>query len=243
MPIAIVIPALNEAESIGFVVREMPWPLLAECIVADNGSTDATASIARAAGARIVTTPRGYGAACMDASNAADPNSDIIVFMDGDGSDVIAHLPELIGPIQRGEKDFVMGSRLSSIQRDPNSMLASQVFAGWLVSTLLRLRFPGKFRYTDMGPFRAIRRASLQQLRMQERTYGWSLEMQIKALQHNLRIAEVPVHYRARHGGVSKVAGDLRASFKAAWRILEVLFRVSAQQRAKSLPDPPPHQN
>ena len=221
--VSIIIPALNEAESIGQVVAEMPWALIAECIVVDNGSTDETAAIATAAGARVVESPRGYGAACLAGSNAALDTSEILVYMDGDGSDIIADLPRLIGPIQRGEADFVIGSRLRG-KREAGSMLASQVFAGRLVGLLLRVS--QGVRYTDMGPFRAIRRSSLNQLHMSELTYGWNLEMQIKAAQHKLRIVEIPVDYRKRIGGESKVSGDLKASMKAAMRILEVLVRV-----------------
>lgn len=231
MPVSIIIPALNEAESIGFVVGEMPWGSIAECIVVDNGSTDATAAIAAAGGARVVPAARGYGSACMAGVAAASAHSDILVFMDGDGSDIVSALPLLVGPIARGEQDFVMGTRLGAIRREPGSMLASQVFAGGMVGAVIRLVHG--FRYTDMGPFRAIHRSSLAALDMRERTYGWSLEMQIKAVQHGLRILEVPVGYRARHGGVSKVSGDLRASAKAATRILEVLFRVTAQGRRR----------
>jgi len=227
-PISIIIPALNEAESIGHVVREMPWPSIAECIVVDNGSTDATASIATQAGARVITSPRGYGAACLAGSNAALPSSTILVYMDGDGSDVIADLPRLVTPIQNDEADFVIGSRNRGT-REPGSMLGSQIFAGRLVGILLRLL--GKGRYTDMGPFRAIRRTSLEQLQMSELTYGWNLEMQIKAAQHRLRILEIPVDYRKRIGGTSKVSGDLKASIKAGFRILEVLFRVGFSRR------------
>ncbi len=229
MPVSVIIPALNEAESIGFVVSGMPWQHIAECIVVDNGSTDETAAIAVAGGARVVRADRGYGSACMAGVAAALPTSDILVFMDGDGSDISSNLSLLIAPIQRNEQDFVMGSRLSSTRRDAGSMLASQVFAGRMVGAVVRAVHG--FRYTDMGPFRAIRRSSLDALGMQERTYGWSLEMQIKAIQHGLRILEVPVGYRARHGGVSKVAGDFRASLKAGTRILEVLARVSLQGR------------
>jgi len=228
MPISIIIPALNEAESIGRVVREMPWHLIAECIVVDNGSTDATAAVAREAGARVVQSPRGYGAACLAGSSAALPSSDILVYMDGDGSDIIANLPLLTGPIAAGEADFVLGSRIRG-NREPGSMLPSQVFAAHLVSTLLRI-FQG-VRYTDMGPFRAIRRSSLEALRMSELTYGWNLEMQIKAAQNHLRIREVTVDYRRRIGGTSKVSGDFRASLKAAVRILEVLFRVGVRKK------------
>jgi glycosyltransferase involved in cell wall biosynthesis len=229
MPISIIIPALNEAESIGHVVREMPWQQIAECIVCDNGSTDGTGDVAREAGARVVESPRGYGAACLAGSKAAMPESDILVYMDGDGSDIIANLALLVGPIAAGEADFVLGSRIKG-NREPGSMLPSQVFAAHLVSTLLRI-FQG-VRYTDMGPFRAIRRSSLEALQMSEMTYGWNLEMQIKAAQHRLRIREVTVDYRRRIGGTSKVSGDFRASLKAAVRILEVLFRVGLKSKA-----------
>ena len=218
-----IIPALNEHESIGHVVASMPWALIAECIVVDNGSTDGTGAIAAAQGARVITSPRGYGAACKAGSDAALPTSGILVYMDGDGSDIIADLSRLVTPIESGEADFVLGSRIKG-KREPGSMLGSQVFAGHFVGLLLRI-FQG-VRYTDMGPFRAIRRTSLERLQMSEMTYGWNLEMQIKAAQHKLRIREIVVDYRRRIGGTSKVSGDLAASMKAAVRILEVLFRT-----------------
>jgi glycosyltransferase involved in cell wall biosynthesis len=227
-PISIIIPALNEAESIGPVVRSMPWHLIAECIVVDNGSTDSTASIAEEAGARVITSPRGYGAACKAGSGAALSSSTILVYMDGDGSDIIDDLPKLIAPIENDEADFVIASRIRG-HREPGSMLRSQVFAGHLVGTLLRIS--QGVRYTDMGPFRAIRRSSLDQLQMSELTYGWNLEMQIKAAQHKLRILEIPVDYRCRIAGVSKVSGNLTASFKAATRILGVVFRIGLSRR------------
>jgi glycosyltransferase involved in cell wall biosynthesis len=221
--VSIIIPALNEAESIGHVVGEMPWALIAECIVVDNGSTDQTAAIAEAAGARVVHSPRGYGAACLAGSQAALPASEILVYMDGDGADDIAGLPRLLAPIQRGEADFVIGSRIRG-KREAGSMLPSQIFAAHSVGFLLRL-FQG-VKYSDMCAFRAIRRSSLEQLQMSELTYGWNLEMQIKAAQHKLRIVEIPVDYRNRFGGESKVSGNFRASLKAATRILQVLLRV-----------------
>jgi glycosyltransferase involved in cell wall biosynthesis len=222
LPISVIIPALNEAESIGFVVSEMPWHLIAECIVVDNGSSDGTGAVAEAAGARVIRSVRGYGAACKAGSEAALPTSAILVYMDGDGSDVIVDLPRLVAPIEAGAADFVIGSRIRG-NRETGSMLGSQVFAAYFVGALLRL-FQG-VHYTDMGPFRAIRRTSLESLHMSELTYGWNLEMQIRAAQKKLRIQEIPVDYRKRVAGISKVSGNVMGSVKAAARILEVLFR------------------
>jgi glycosyltransferase involved in cell wall biosynthesis len=230
--ISIIIPALNESESIGRVLAEMPWGRIAECIVVDNGSTDATAGIAAAAGARVIESPMGYGAACKAGSDAALASSDILVYMDGDGSDIIADLDRLVSPIERDQADFVIGSRTRGT-REPGSMLPSQVFAGWMVGKLLWLT--QRVRYTDMGPFRAIRRTSLEKLQMSEMTYGWNLEMQLKACHHRLRIQEVPVDYRRRFGGTSKVSGDFKASLRAAVRIIEVLFRRGMSRRPSSL--------
>ena len=227
--ISVIIPALNEAESIGRVVAQMPWGRIAECIVVDNGSTDGTGQVAEAEGARVIGSPRGYGAACKAGAEAALAWSDILVFMDGDGSDVIAGLDGLVGPIERNEADFVIGSRMRGT-REAGSMLPSQVFAGWAVGKLLWMTQGA--RYTDMGPFRAIRRTCLEQLQMSEMTYGWNLEMQVKACQHGLRIEEVPVDYRRRIGGTSKVSGNFTASVRVGLRILEVLRRTGFSRRA-----------
>jgi len=224
--ISVIIPALNETESIGRVVEEMPWALIAECIVVDNGSTDGTGDVARAAGAQVVTAARGYGSACMAGSRAAV--GDVLVYMDGDGADVVAHMGEMVAPILNDDADFVIGSRLRG-KREAGSMLPSQVFAGRLVGMLLRVLQGVK--YTDMCAFRAIRRTSLERLGMSEMTYGWNLEMQIKGAQCGLRIREIPVDYRCRIGGVSKVSGDWKASLKAGVRILEVLFRVGLRRK------------
>ena len=228
--ISIIIPALNEAGSIGRVVAEMPWERIAECIVVDNGSTDGTGAIAAAAGARVVESARGYGAACKAGADAAVAGSDILVFMDGDGADVVAELDRVVGPIERDEADFVVGSRIRGM-REPGSLLASQVFAGWMVGRLLWMT--QRVRYTDMGSFRAIRRTSLERLQMSEMTYGWNLEMQVKACQYGLRIEEIPVSYRRRFAGTSKVSGNLAASVRAAVRILDVLLRTGLSRRPK----------
>jgi glycosyltransferase involved in cell wall biosynthesis len=222
--VSVVIPALNEAENIAAVVRELPWDLIHECIVVDNGSTDATGAEAQAAGARVVViSQRGYGRAC--AAGVAAANGDILVFMDGDGSDVSTEMNQLLQPILIGGCDFVIGSRMRGA-REPGSLLVSQIFAGWLAGILMRLLY--RVRYTDMGPFRAITREALQSLHMSEQTYGWNLEMQMRAAQRGLRIREIPVTYRNRAGGQSKVAGSLSGSLRAAVRIVQTLLRVAS---------------
>jgi glycosyltransferase involved in cell wall biosynthesis len=222
--VSVVIPALNEAENIAAVVRELPWDMIGECIVVDNGSTDATAAEAQAAGAHVVViSQRGYGRAC--AAGAAAANGDILVFMDGDGSDVSPEMDQLLQPILAGDCDFVIGSRILGA-REPGSLLVSQIFAGWMAGLLLRLLY--RVQYTDMGPFRAITREALQSLHMSEQTYGWNLEMQMRAAQRGLRIREIPVSYRKRAGGQSKVAGSLSGSLRAAIRIVQTLLRVAS---------------
>jgi len=221
--VSVVIPALNEAESIGIVVRSLPWAEIAECIVVDNESTDATAEIARTAGARVVNSPRGYGAACAAGAKAAVVSSDVLVFLDGDGSDDVSAMNQLVEPIVRGEADFVIGSRMRG-QAETGSMNGVQVFAARFIGALVKIMYG--FRYTDMGPFRAIRRECLEAMQMREMTYGWNLEMQIKALKMRLRVVEIPVNYRCRIGGQSKVSGNAWTSVKAGFRILQVLARV-----------------
>jgi glycosyltransferase involved in cell wall biosynthesis len=221
----VVIPALNEVESIGTVVSDVLRASgeIAECIVVDNGSSDGTADAARAAGARVVTSPRGYGAACAAGAKAAITASDVLVFLDGDGSDDVFAMERVAGPILRDEADFVIGSRMRG-RAEPGSLLGSQVFAAKLIGALVKGMYG--FRYTDMGPFRAIRRDALDRMQMRETTYGWNLEMQIKAVKMKLRIREIPVDYRCRIGGQSKVSGNAWASVKAGVRILGVLMRV-----------------
>ena len=225
--VAVIIPALNEEAAIGALIAEMPHEFLHECIVVDNGSTDATDARARAAGATVVSElRRGYGRAC--AAGAAEARSPVLVFMDGDGSDVPAEIASIAMPVLEGRYDFVIGSRLRGY-REPGSLLASQVFAGRLAGLAMRLLYG--VHYTDMAPLRAISRSALAQLQMSEMTYGWNLEMQMKAARAGLRILELPTTCRRRRGGVSKVAGSLSGSLKAAYRITEVLLRLSLQGR------------
>jgi glycosyltransferase involved in cell wall biosynthesis len=226
--VSVIIPVLNEAGSIGDVVASMPWSDIAECIVVDNGSTDGSGEIAAAAGARVIQSPRGYGAAMHAGSEAALATSDILVYMDGDGQDAVEEMARVVGPIAKDEADFVITSRILG-KRESGSMQFSQVMAGFVVGWLTRVFY--KFHYTDMAAFRAIRRSSLEQMHMEEMTYGWNLEMQLKAIQLRLRILEVPAHYRRRAGGESKVSGNVRASWETVKRIFIVFRRVRRKFR------------
>jgi glycosyltransferase involved in cell wall biosynthesis len=227
--ISVIIPALNEEEPIASVVRDcLTTGLPGEVIVVDNGSTDRTSERAEAAGARVVLEPRpGYGRACAAGVRALSPDGDLVVFLDGDGSDCPEFMPELVEPIQRGEQDFVIGSRTRG-KREPGSMNFQQVFAGRIAGWLLRLLYG--VLYTDMCPFRAIRRDALEKLGMKELTYGWNLEMQMRVARARLRILEVPVNHRCRTGGESKVSGTLRGTFVAGARIIATLFRVAFER-------------
>jgi len=225
MNISVVVPALNEEEPIAAVVRELTATAIPrEVIVVDNESTDRTAEKARIAGARVVSAPRGYGRACAAGVAAVSKDCEVIVFLDGDGSDVPALMPALLDPIGNGTHDFVIGSRTRG-RREPGSMNFQQVFAGYLAGSLIRLLYG--VRYTDMCAFRAIRRDALGKLDMREKTYGWNLEMQMKAAQIGLRILEVPVDHRRRAGGASKVSGTLRGTFLAGCRIVATFLRIA----------------
>jgi glycosyltransferase involved in cell wall biosynthesis len=223
-PICVIIPALNEEETIADVVRAIPPQLAPEVIVVDNGSTDRTGERARQAGATVVVEPRrGYGRACRAGTQAA-PSSAIVVFLDADGSDCPELMNRLLEPILADTHDFVLGSRLRG-RREPGSMNAAQVFAGHIAGVLLRFLYG--VSYSDMCPFRAIRRETLQQLGMREQTYGWNLEMQMRAARARLRILEVPVDSRRRAGGRSKVSGSLAGTVRAVGRMVMTFFRVA----------------
>src|SRR5881398_3840485 len=192
--ISVVIPALNEEEPITGVVCEcFATGVPDEVIVVDNGSSDRTAERAREAGARVATAPRGYGRACLAGIRALAPESEIVVFLDGDGSDCPEFMKQLVDPIAHGTHDFVIGSRTRG-QRETGSMNFQQIVSGRIAGAILRFLYG--VRYTDMCPFRAIRREALARLAMREQTYGWNLEMQMRAARVGLRILEVPVDHR-----------------------------------------------
>ena len=227
--VSVVIPCLNEAEAIPGVIHDVLAQGADEVIVVDNGSTDATAARAREAGARVVSEPqRGYGCACAAGVAAVRSDADIVCFLDGDGSDVPSFFPAVVGPVARGEADFVMGSRVTG-KREPGSMTPQQLVAGYLAGILMRLVYGVHF--TDMSPFRAMRVAQLRGLGMSERTYGWNLEMQMRAAASGLRIREVPVDHRCRRGGVSKVSGNVAAGLSAAWKIAATFLRLALTLR------------
>lgn len=219
---AVVIPALDEEASISAVVRSIDRRLVAQVVVGDNGSRDRTAELARAAGAEVVVEPdRGYGAACAAALTRLHPATEIVVFMDADASDDPAEMERLVSPIASGDADLVIGSRaLGHVER--GAMTPPQRFGNWLATRLIFLVY--RHRYTDLGPYRAIRRSLLDAIAMRDRRFGWTVEMQVRALQLGGRVAEVPVSYRRRIGR-SKISGTLSGVAKAGFWILFTIFR------------------
>ncbi|GAA3927063.1 glycosyltransferase family 2 protein [Hymenobacter algoricola] len=225
--IDVIIPAYNEEQSIGRVLAEIPAGLVREVLVVDNNSRDQTGAVARAAGATVLREDRpGYGYACLAGmahcfARPAAEQPAIIVFLDGDYSDYPEEMPALLAPILRGEADLVIGSRALG-ERESGAMLPQQIFGNWLATSLMRLFYGARF--TDLGPFRAIRTEALQQIGMQDQTYGWTVEMQLKAAKLRLRSQEVPVRYRRRIG-VSKVSGTVKGTLGAGYKILWTIFK------------------
>jgi glycosyltransferase involved in cell wall biosynthesis len=226
--ISVIIAALNEEAAIAKVINSVPRNLADEIVVVDNGSKDRTTEIATAAGARVVKEPiPGYGRAFRAGLRSLSPKCEIVVFLDGDGSDCPEMMDRLVTPIMEGRCDFVIGSRTRG-NREPGSMNFHQVLAGYGIGFMLRILYG--VRSTDMGPFRAIRRDILDRLGLREETYGWPLEMQMRAARARVRTIEVPVDYRRRAGGHSKIAGTVRGSVLAATRILITLARLAIRR-------------
>jgi glycosyltransferase involved in cell wall biosynthesis len=226
--VSVIIAALNEEAAIAQVIHSVPQ-VADEIVLVDNGSKDRTAEVASTAGARVVKEPvPGYGRAFRAGLRSISPQCEIVVFLDGDGSDCPEMMDRLVSPIIEGTADFVIGSRTRGV-RERGSMNFHQVLAGYLVGFTLRILYG--VRSTDMGPFRAIRRDTLDRLGLREETYGWPLEMQMRAAQARVRTMEVPVDYRRRAGGQSKIAGTVGGSVLAATRILITLARTAIQRR------------
>ena len=221
----VIIPAFNEEKSIGKVIAEIPADIIREIVVVDNASTDQTAVAARSANATVLHEAiPGYGRACLLGiryCTSKNPAPEIIVFLDGDYSDYPEEIPLLIKPILENNADLVIGSRALG-EKEKGSMTPQQIFGNWLATALLKLFYNVKF--TDLGPFRAIRFSSLIALGMQDKTFGWTVEMQLKAAKQGLRCLEVPVRYRKRIG-ISKISGTLKGTVMAGYKILLTIFR------------------
>ncbi len=225
--VGVIIPCLNEEEAIGPCVAAVLANGVGEVIVVDGQSSDHTAERAAAAGAKVIVEPaRGYGRAMLSGLAHLAPTSRIVLFIDGDGSDRPDMVPALVEPIASGRADFVLGSRLRG-EREPGSLSASQIIAGHLAGLLIRLLYGASF--TDMSPFRAIRRDALDRLGMVETTFGWNLEMQMRVAAAGLRTLEIPVGQRRRRGGVSKVSGDWRSAVRAASVLMLSFLRLAWQ--------------
>ncbi|MBZ0206221.1 MAG: glycosyltransferase family 2 protein [Flavobacteriales bacterium] len=223
--IDVIIPAFNEQEAVGLVVGDIPKGLVRHIVVVNNASSDKTSEMARAAGAIVVDQPmRGYGNACLKgiAQVAShEPPPDIVAFIDADNSDNPEQMTEVVAPIVEGRADFVIGSRALG-HRDAGSMMPQQIFGNWIATRLLKLFYGVK--YTDLGPFRAVRWEALQAMGMRDRTFGWTVEMQLKAAKQGLRIVEVPVDYRKRIG-FSKISGTVKGSVLAGWKIITTIIK------------------
>jgi glycosyltransferase involved in cell wall biosynthesis len=224
--IKVIIPAYNEEQSIALVLKDIPAHLITEAIVVNNNSTDNTVSMAQKAGATVLTElRRGYGQACLTGLDYIKQNGgcDIVVFIDGDYSDHPDEMGAVLQPILNGSADMTIGCRTKS-NREPGSMTPQQVFGNWLAVLLIRLLF--RHRYSDLGPFRAITWQALEKINMQDTNYGWTVEMQVKAVKLGLRCADVPVHYRKRIG-VSKISGTIKGTILAGYKIIKTIFKYA----------------
>ncbi len=220
--VAVIIPALNESAGLLRTLPALQRLGVGRIIVADNGSTDDTATVARTHGATVVSEhQRGYGAACQAGIAALSPRDEVVVFMDADASDDPDSLPRLVGPILSGDADLVIGCR-DPARSEAGALTLQQRWGNWLAGRLIRLRWG--FAYRDLGPFRAIRRDSLTRLRMTDRAFGWTVEMQIRALQEKLRIVQIEVPYRRRVGR-SKISGTIKGTLLAGYWILKTIAR------------------
>lgn len=224
--IIVIIPAYNEENSIGHVIKDIP-SIVSEIIVVNNNSSDTTVAVAKKAGATVLTeTNKGYGYAClkgMEYIDLLEEQPDIIVFLDGDYSDYPEELTKIVAPILKENIDFVIGARDARF-REKGSMTLPQIFGNWLATTLMKLFFNAKF--TDLGPFRAIKYDKLLALEMEDKTYGWTIEMQLKAIKRKYSYTEIPVNYRNRIG-VSKVSGTVKGAIFAGVKILTWIFKYS----------------
>ncbi|NRA10419.1 MAG: glycosyltransferase family 2 protein [Crocinitomicaceae bacterium] len=221
--ITVIIPAYNEEKSIGKVVSDIPHDVVEHVIVVNNNSNDSTVEVAKSAGAIVLDEPRrGYGWACLKGiEKSRELNTEIVVFMDGDYSDYPEEITKVIAPILEDNHDMVIGSRVLG-KREKGSLTPQQVFGNWLATKLIRLFY--RARFTDLGPFRAIKSEALEQLKMSDKTYGWTIEMQIKASKEKMKFCEVPVNYRKRIG-VSKVSGTIKGTILAGIKIIFAVFK------------------
>jgi glycosyltransferase involved in cell wall biosynthesis len=237
MKVCAIIPALNEEEAVGLVLRDLPRSVVAEVFVVDNGSRDATAARAEEAGATVVREPRrGYGSACLAGIVRLPADCDVVVFLDADHSDHAEEVVALIAPIRAGRAELVIGSRMLG-RAEPGALLPQARFGNRFACYLMRLLFhSGGIRFTDLGPFRAITKQALDRIAMEDVGFGWTVEMQVKAIQHGLKVAEVPVSYRRRKG-VSKITGTVSGTVRAGAKILWTIFRYALlRPRSRALP-------
>ena len=227
VPVALVIPALDEEHAIGALLEAIDRAVVRDVIVGDNGSRDATGDVARSRGAQVVRIEeRGYGAACAGALAVLADDVDVVLFMDADGSDDPAEIPLVLEAVMTGRADLVIGSRaLGVVER--GALTPQQRFGNWLATRLVALLYG--HRYTDLGPFRAIRRDLLDRIGMRDRRYGWTVEMQVRALQLSARVTEVPVRYR-RRVGKSKISGTVSGVIKAGWWIIYTILKYSRRR-------------